>query len=382
MKLNDDFLKSIFDSDTSGLINTSLVQSKPEQTKDNYVDSKEQEVYSWIEEHGREPSLNTQDQIERGFAVRLAVMKKKTETEKPVSIDPIQDILNSDEFLNLTKDKDLGLTDFSNSILKPKDASQRNVASYVSKRTPVSDFSIYEPLFDRVQNELKSGVRKAKKFSANGFTEGKFYIAGGLLCFIEKQYETERNSFGRNDYRVHVVFANHTESYMLFTTLQKIMSEENGRVISEPNTDVLGNQKELTSADMENGYIYILSSLSTEECIKQYGKDFYKVGFTGGTVEKRISNAINEPTYLCAPVKIVEKWRCTNLNTRALETFLHKFFKVGQVKIMVNDKQKNQIASEWFNVPLEVLEATTKFILDGTIKDYYYDASIKKLRRK
>ena len=375
MSIDESFLDSIFASDEMGLIDKVEIGKVSKKDAFNLTDAKEREVADWIEKNGRDPDENAKDVTEHRYAVRLKKIRDRNSTEKKEDVfDPLSDPA-LDSMIAAMDIPDL--EDFTGSLIK-----QRKIkpADYISNRTHIDDFSQYEPLFNTVQAELEKGVRKAIPFSASGMRPGRFYIAGGLLCFIDEVYEQEKNSFGRLDSRLHVIFANHTESYMLFATLQKIMSEENGRAVTAPNESVFGNYNDaLIQDDIETGYIYVLRSLSTEPELKKYGKDFYKVGYTGGSVEKRISNAVNEPTYLCAPVQIVEKWRCTNINSKALETFLHKFLDGARVRIRVNGKDKSQVASEWFNVPLGILEAMVPMILDGSIVNYRYDPDSQKL---
>ena len=377
MPIDESFLDSIFDSDEMGLIDKVEIGKVSKKDTFNLTDAKEREVADWIEKNGRDPDENAKDVTEHRYAVRLKKIRDRNSTEKKEDVfDPLSDPA-LDSMIAAMDIPDL--EDFTGSVIK-----QRKIkpADYISNRTHIDDFTQYEPLFNTVQAELEKGVRKAIPFTASGMRPGRFYIAGGLLCFIDEVYEQEKNSFGRLDSRLHVVFANHTESYMLFATLQKIMSEENGRAVTAPNESVFGNYNEaLIQDDIDTGYIYVLRSLSTEPELKKYGKDFYKIGYTGGSVEKRISNAVNEPTYLCSPVQIVEKWRCTNINSKALETFLHKFLDGARIKIRVNGKDKSQVASEWFNVPLGILEAMVPMILDGSIVNYRYDPDLQKLVR-
>ena len=388
MAISKSLLDEILADDDKGLIDSVVIGDVKKTEEVDITDVKEKEVNDWIKKNGREPSRNSSDVNEKMLAFRYDNIKKRSKA-KEVGEKKDENPLSSPELdAMLAEMDDMGLTDFSNSILTPssekklKERKERDTTDYSSKRTAMADFSVFEPIFNKAQNELNKKERKTVPFSAVDFDEGKFFICGGLLCFIDKIYAPQRNKFGRMDSRIHIVFANHTESYMLFATFQKIMSEENGRTLTEPIKDPLGEKlDDLRQKDVEAGYIYILRSLSKEKEIEPYGLDFYKVGYTSDTVEKRISNAVNEPTYLCAPVKIIEKWRCTNLNAKALETFLHRFLKDAQIKIMVNDKGRHQIASEWYNVSLGVLEVMVPMILDGSIRNYRYDSDIRKLVR-
>ncbi len=388
MAISKSLLDEIFADDDMGLLDRIELNSVKQIEEVDVADIKEKELNDWIKKHGREPSRNSSDVNEKMMAFRYGNIKKRDKAKIEEKED--EDPLSSPELDKMLSEMDdMGLTNFEGSIFtspsekKYKGTKERDSTDYSSKRTAMADFSVFEPIFNKAQSELDKKERTTFPFSAADFKEGRFFICGGLLCFIDKIYEPQRNKFGRMDRRVHVVFANHTESYMLFATFQKIMSEENGRTLTEPNKDSLGEKIDfnLKGEDVETGYIYILRSLSKEKEIEPYGLDFYKVGYTADTVEKRISNAVNEPTYLCAPVKIIEKWRCTNLNAKALETFLHRFLKDAQVRIMVNDKGRHQTASEWYNVPLGVLEVMVPMILDGSIRNYRYDSNVRKLVR-
>ncbi len=367
--LNKDFLDSIFASDTSGLIDKapSITKSEPKVEYD-IASQKEREVHDWIKEHGREPSEKSHDISEKMLAKRLKAMKKAKEPE--IDNNPLNSPLLDDMLNKLNRNQ--SIYDFSNSLLtkssdKPKN---RNVNDFIAKRTAMKDFYQYEPMFLKVQREIDSKIRQIIPFTATTLNVGNFYIAGGLLCYIDKIYEEERTSFGRVDKRIHVIFANGTESNMLFATFQKIMSTEFGRIVTVPQDTNFEFGKE----DVQTGIIYILRSASNNEVVTQFGKELYKVGYTSTTVEDRIKNAANEPTYLCAPVVIMEKWTCQNLNAKALETFLHKFFAKEQKHIKVFHKGKYQTATEWYHVPLEVLEKTVPLIICGDIVNYQYDS--------
>lgn len=77
-----------------------------------------------------------------------------------------------------------------------------------------------------------------------------------------------------------------------------------------------------SSDDYETGYIYVVKSLSKDPQIASIDS-LYKVGFTAGSVKKRIANAENEPTYLYAPVKLIEQFQVINLSAKSLETAIH-----------------------------------------------------------
>lgn len=387
MAISKDFLDSIFSSDSLGLIDKVELPKKSIHEDFDVGDSRRKEIQDWMELHNREPDYNSKDPTEKMLAARLRRIKADSAPE-PKDDDPLHSEVLSKMISAMGDDK--GIHDFTGSILKrPVEKKQ---AEYTAKRTPVRDFRRYEPMFQQVQAEIDSKQRLVVPFSAHGMKEGRFYIAGGLLCYVDELFEKELNSFGRRDNRMHIVFANGTESYMLFATFQKIMSAENGRSVTEVidndlddfqlDGSVEKDRRKFSAPDIETGYIYILRTTSDEDLVKKYNGRLYKVGYTSKTVEERIRNAENEPTYLCAPVVIEETWKCININGRKMETFLHNFFDKAQVKIRVNANHQTQIASEWFNVPLETLEQTVPLIINGDIRNWRYDHVSGKLVRR
>ena len=388
MAINKDFLNSILSSDSHGLIDKVELPKKSQREYFDTAGSKRNELQDWMELHDREPKYDSKDPTEKILAMRLRRIKSEDQSQKKIDDDPLHS--EALDRMIAAMGNDRGIHDFSGSILKRP--SEKKQAEYTAKRTPVRDFTRYEPMFQQVQKEIDAKKRKIVAFSAHGMKEGRFYIAGGLLCYVDELFEKEMNSFGRRDNRMHIVFSNGTESYMLFATFQKIMSTENGRIVSEVISNkaddfqlyssIDSERRKFTAPDVETGYIYILRTVSDNDVVKRFGGKLYKVGYTSKKVEERIKNAVNEPTYLCAPVVIEETWKCVNINALKLESFLHNFFRAAQVKIQVNDKNKSQIASEWYSVPLETLEKTVPLIINRDILNWRYDHVSGKIVRK
>lgn len=387
--LSKDFLDSLLTPELNTILKQVEIPKKSVHEEFDIATSRRKEIDEWMKNHGgREPESTSTDPTEKMLAARLKRIKADSSPISEKENDPLHsEVL---EHMIASMGDDRGIHDFTGSILKHP--GERKQAGYTAKRTPAKNFKQYEPMFQQVQAEIDSKKRLVVPFSAHGMKEGRFYIAGGLLCYVDELFEKERNSFGRRDNRMHVVFANGTESYMLFATFQKIMSAENGRSVTEvidKNLDDFQldgsaerDRRKFSAPDIETGYIYILRTTSDEDLVKQYNGRLYKVGYTSKTVEERIRNAENEPTYLCAPVVIEETWRCININGRKLETFLHNFFEKAQVKIKVNVNHQSQVASEWFNVPLETLEQTVPLIINGDIRNWRYDHVSGKLVRR
>ena len=375
MAISKDFLDSIFSSDSLGLIDKVELPKKSVHEDFDVGDSKRKEIQDWMELHNREPDYNSKDPTEKMLAARLRRIKDDSAPEPKKDDDPLHSEA-LDRMIAMMGD-DKGIHDFSGSLLKKAgEKKQKTMALYTSRRIAAKEFRKYEPMFQRVQAEIESKARKVVSFDGKaGAHKDRFYIAGGILCFVDEIYDKEEvGNLGQMDRRIHVIFANGTENFMLYRSFLRLMSTENGRAVMDVETDENIQDFQLSGEDdVTTGYIYILRTTSDEPIVRQFGGRLYKVGYTGRSVEERIQNAENEPTYLCAPVVIEETWRCTNLNAKALESFMHKFFQKARVPITVNVKGKQQTVREWFNVPLETLEQVAKLIINGDIRNWRYD---------
>ena len=139
---------------------------------------------------------------------------------------------------------------------------------------------------------------------------------------------------------------------------------------------------EIDENDVQNGYIYVLRSLSRDPQIRKM-KNLYKIGRCGGAVTTRIQNAVNEPTYLMSDVEIVLTVRCYNLSVENFEASIHQFFGECNVQFQIQglDGQVHY-PREWFVAPLNVIEEAIGYIVDGTIEKYKYEPNLAVITQK
>lgn len=121
----------------------------------------------------------------------------------------------------------------------------------------------------------------------------------------------------------------------------------------------------LNENDIESGTIYVLRSKSSRPEIASI-QDLYKIGFTVTSVESRIANAKNEPTYLCADVEVVATWKVYNVKSSTFEALIHKLFAAVQLQVTVDGHRPK----EWFIVPFKVIEEAIKAIIVGKPIEY------------
>lgn len=147
------------------------------------------------------------------------------------------------------------------------------------------------------------------------------------------------------------------------------MGEGDGRAVVPTTFD------SILAEDTATGYVYILRSLSDDPQIANV-PNLYKVGFSRGPVEKRITRAEHEPTYLMAPVEIIASYRTYNLKASALEHLLHRVFAQARLQVsQIGKDGRSYEPSEWFSVPLPVINQAIDLITSGDIVDYLYDAA-------
>ena len=288
----------------------------------------------------------------------------------------LDDILNDPLFdLNETEQK---LFDLSEPL--KKGIEKKRKVDEVAQRKVCENFADYAHLFMQVHKELHEGKRTLVGYKEDNIQEKSFFIADGQMGYIDMLDVGNRQIKNRvrKDGRSRVIYEDGTESNILFRTIGKNITR-NGYVITELNDgkelDTL-KEKDITEDDIAHGWIYILRSKSDDERIASV-KDLYKIGFTTTPVEKRISNARNESTYLMADVEVISTFRVYNVDTHKLESLLLHFFEPARFHISVGGAE----AVEWFVVPLPIIrEAIAKFI-DGSIIIYSYNRELQALEK-
>jgi hypothetical protein len=375
-------IEAILDSDVDGLLDppakTTTVTS---------VDRLERaflEVMEFRRTHGRNPSSTTRDITERKLGARLdgilanehkvAALKSLDEfglletPEAPASID---DLLRDDDF-DLLGDES-GLLDVSDLPVR----RQVYDGGGVARREKAEQFEQFAPLFKQKHAELRQGVSKLVPYPGmTRIVPGAFFVLNGVMLFIAEVGETEyRKSTVRENKRerLRCIFENGTESSMYRQSLAIRLSDEDGQMV------VQSEMPEILTDDEVSGYIYVLRSGSDDPQIAGI-KHLYKIGFTRDTVEKRIKNAEKSPTYLMAPVDVVASYRTYNLRVSALENLLHRVFAEVQLDLTQADRNgRNYDPSEWYVVPIKVIDQAIDLIMSGDIVGYVYDTKAQKL---
>jgi hypothetical protein len=109
-------------------------------------------------------------------------------------------------------------------------------------------------------------------------------------------------------------------------------------------------------------------------------ENLFKIGFSTASVEERLRDAMKDPTYLMAPVKIVTTFQCFNFDPQKLEQLLHRFFGNACLNLDIFDeKGKRFTPREWFIAPLDIIEKSIELIISGGILNFKYDSENQKI---
>ncbi len=243
----------------------------------------------------------------------------------------------------------------------------RKEAEYVGKRVPCEDFDRYENNFKEIHQGLKSGKYRLIKFSVKNLKVGSYFIEDGMIGYLAAFDDEGLNKYGDRDGRTRVIYENGTESDIKYKTITKNLSVTGYSVVdcTEITDEELQQYFTISDNDIESGIIYVLRSKSVRPEIKAI-KDLYKIGFTVTSVESRIANAKNEPTYLCADVEVVATWKVYNVKSSTFEALIHKLFADVQLQVTVDGHRPK----EWFVVPFNVIKEAITAIVAGKSIEY------------
>ena len=349
-----------------------------------------EDIVNFVKEYGRAPQHGEErDIFERLYAVRLDRWREQPEFLALLAPHDEFGLLSgkaegkphepqSDDELLAELGVDIAAPDSLTVLKHVKPRAEIQAAEEIAARTPCKDFEAFKPLFDQVQKEIETGVRKTRPFEANQegaqIKPGEFFILGGQKAYVAEAGEEFLTEQGRKNARMRVIFDNGTEIRGLLRSFQRALyKDEAGRWITSPSAGPLFDQSDAAEGD-ETGTIYVLRSKSSDPEIAPHREVLHKIGVTGGDVRRRIAAAVTDATYLLADVEVVATYSLRNINRTKLENLLHRFFSAARLDMELRDRFGNPVKpSEWFLVPLPVIDEVVERIKDETIVDYQYD---------
>lgn len=350
-----------------------------------------EEIERFVEEHNRLPQHGEGcDIFERLYAVRLDRIRESLECRVILeSMDPrgllgpetssgkgdcVEESSSAEALL-----AELGVStepvDDVTKLVHVRPREEIKAAEEVAQRNRCEDFEVFKPLFEKVQQELSSGERRTLPYKDNAeVKKGDLFILDGQKLLVAAKGEPFVSDYGRPDQRLRVVYDNGTESDLLLRSLQRALNKDKAsRRITEPELGPLFSGEE-EADDLLTGFIYVLRSKSEDAFVAQNRSVIHKIGVTGGDVKSRIANAKKDPTYLLAEVEVVATFKLANINRKALEALLHKFFVGARLDVALKDRFGASVEpKEWFLVPMSAIEETIQKLMEGTIGNYRYD---------
>ena len=358
-----------------------------------------EEIKRFAEKNGQAPRHGEDGDIfERLYAVRLDRLRAIEDcrslltpfdhqgllTGAPVASAAQADAMDEDELLAELEGA-AGSSDITQ-LRHVRTSAEKREAEEIASREKCLDFETFKPLFQQVQNDLENGLRTTRPFvKDSGFLKadiqvGQFFILGGQTAYVAEIGEQIKAPNGETDARLRVIYSNGTESNLLLRSLQRALyKDEAGRRITEPIAGPLFDNQ-TGDGDKASGTIYVLRSKSDHPLVAANREILHKIGVTGGSVERRITNARLDPTYLMADVEIVATYELYNINRAKLETLIHKIFGRARLDVEITDRFGQPIVPrEWFLVPLFAIDDAVGRIRDGTITGYVYDPKTAKL---
>lgn len=348
-----------------------------------------EEIERFVQEHRRLPEHGEgRDIFERLYAVRLDQLRDSPECREVLkdldslgllgkcdALSPDRDVemLSDDELLaSLGVEPESDITELKH----VRSREEIKAAEEVAQRSRCEDFDTFQPLFEKVQQQIESGDRQTLKYKDNAeVKKGDFFIIEGQKVYVAEMGDSFINENGKPDRRLRVIYDNGTESDLLLRSLQRALNrDKRSRRIMEPGYGPLFSG-EASEDDLPAGYIYVLQSRSEHPFIAKNRTVIHKIGVTGQEVNKRIANAKADPTFLLAEVEIVGLFKLSNINRTKLEALLHKFFASARLDMELKDRFGGGVEPrEWFLVPLPVIEEAIEKLIEGSIGGYRYDA--------
>ena len=389
--MEKDDLLMILQDDDMGLLNV-----KPKRAAisvDERLLASFRQINDFFRQHGKEPESNPSNILEfqlfnrlkglRASKEKCDALQEVDEFKLLIYVEPAKHITSvadifQDDSLGLLNDEAASIFELKHVSKSPMDMPEK-----IAQRKRCKDFDQFEHLFKQCHSELTTGIREARQFTGEQQIQpGHFFILHGITVYVaEVGMKEVKNS--KVNARLRCIFDNGTESNMLLRSLAtELYKDETGRRILDPHEKALEALEQIQADDEKSGYLYVLQSLSTVPEIAET-KNLFKIGYSKVPVPERIKNAEEEPTYLMAPVKVVEVFECYNLNPQKFELLLHTFFGKACLNVDVYDKQGKRFSPrEWFIAPLHIIEAAANMLINGDIVNYRYDRNAQSIEER
>ena len=385
----EDLIK-IFNEDNNELLNVTFRPSTD--SKDKQLIEIFLEINNFFKLNNIEPKIS-ENILERKLATRLNQIRNDNELISKLKqydehnllkefkeIKTVEDVFENDPLNILDIDDEKELFDIKNFNI------EKRKADFVARRRTCKDFKKFKPMFEKIHNDLRDQKRKLLDFKERDLNEGRFFILDGIMVYVDKvdlsirEFRDKTQGIRkRQDNRIRCIFENGLESNMYFRSLQKLLYKS-GKKISETNEESIKFFDENLGASSNfTGNIYILKSLSAKPEIKKIA-NLYKIGFCTTSVEERIKNCENDPTFLNDKIEIVSSTSIYGFDVKKIENIIQSFFSSRRLDIeLANSEGFLTRPKEWFSVPLELIHDAIKLLSKNKLKDNIFDSKNNKI---
>lgn len=292
----------------------------------------------------------------------------------------LNDILADDDFDDLLDGEQ---SSDSNSILGGRRAIKAHERENVDQtnREPCPSFENYRERFEQYKKAMEEGKLVVSANRNESLTPGDLFLWDGLIALLSGE-SIKGDVKEHSGKRLHVVFSNGTEAWLREGSIKRSMyayTDRGNKVVCKrlvPVSEDLFTTDDSESADKNaiTGYIYVARTLSKEPSLAKIRKSAVKIGVTKNPVAVRVANAEKDPTFLFAPVDIVNTFTLHNLNPRKVEETLHAFFGEVRLKIKTKDRFGNDVsANEWFLVSPKTVSQAVEKLINGTLSSCQFD---------
>jgi hypothetical protein len=381
LTIDAETLEAMIAEDDLGLL--SLPVKSEGMTSEERLIANFEEITEFVRSHDRRPEPDAGDVTEMMLAFRLEGISASDEQRELLAPHDELGILKPPEPPSSLEE---ALADDSLGLLAPPEEDIHTLRHVpkpstppeeVARRRPCEDFERFEPLFRACQAELSSGTRRLVKFrDEQAIKKGAFYVLNGVLVLVADE-EKRKIEHGRPNARLRCVFENATEADLLLRSFASRLYRF-GKTVTEPEEKTRLEVEERLGG--ETGFVYVARSLSEDPEVRAI-PDLYKIGFTTGSAEERVADAIGSATFLDAPVELVDTFKLPRSIAGKVEALLHRFFAAARIDAWF-EREGLPVADarEWFSVPRGAIAQAMELIESEGIKSYEYDADERRIK--
>ncbi len=366
-------LQRLIDEDVDGLLEAG--RSRPTVTADDRLLASFKEICEFVTSSGREPQRNPRDMTESRLAMRLNALRENEQhcqalarhdehglLREPEPPSSLEEVLAGD-LAELLDDEVPGLIEASSS--KPQ-----TMPDTIARRKPCPDFARFEPLFAACHAELRSGTRRLLPFkNPSEIDTGRFFVQAGVLLYVAEVGVRTADAIGKTNARTQCIFENGTESQMLLQSLASNLYKD-GRRVTEPERDTMRRMGLEPEGDLAT--VYVLRSLSGDPQVTAL-THLHKIGSTRQHTKARIAQAEAHATFLGAPVEVVAEYRVPLGVEKRVERLLHELLAPARVDAWFDSGGRSVDVTEWFAVPLAIIDDAVGLIENDVASNYVYD---------